>query len=80
VDVSIESSLSRRMGPHIHGIDDRISCRFWATGNDSESEPEPEPEAVVEDQHDPPSNVSVVDHHSSMGFCKVHDTSKWTKV
>jgi hypothetical protein len=45
VEVSIESSLSCKTGPHIHGTDDRFSYRFWATGNDSESEPE----AVVED-------------------------------
>jgi hypothetical protein len=62
-EVSIESSLSHRTGPHVHGVDDRLCGRFWATGNDSESESD----AVVEEQTDLLPNVSASDLKSSLG-------------
>jgi C1A family cysteine protease len=67
VEVSIESSFSRRTGPHVHGVDDRLCGRFWATGNDSESESD----AVVEEQTDLLPNVSASDLKSSLGYSNV---------
>jgi hypothetical protein len=66
VQISTESSPAKKMGPHIHGIDDRLSGRFWATGNDSESELG----SVVEEQYDLSSKVSVVDSNTVVWFCK----------
>jgi hypothetical protein len=38
VEVSIESSLSRRTRLHIHGVEERIGGHFWLSGNESDSE------------------------------------------
>jgi hypothetical protein len=59
VEISITSSLSQKSGCNIHGVDDRLSGRFWATGNDSDSELE----SGEEDLPNPNPNVSIVDRN-----------------
>jgi hypothetical protein len=34
------SSSSRKVHPHVHGIDNRIGGRFWASGSDSKTDEE----------------------------------------
>jgi hypothetical protein len=71
-EVAIESSLPRRTGPQLHGIDDRFVGRFWATGNDSDSEPKVE----QEDQPDRRLKVNVANSNLVVErFCVQEDPS-----
>jgi hypothetical protein len=38
VEIAVVSSSSRRTGPHVHGVVDRVRGRFWSPSSDSESE------------------------------------------
>jgi hypothetical protein len=40
LEISVASSSSRVVRPHIHGVEDRIGGRFWAMPSDSESDSE----------------------------------------
>jgi hypothetical protein len=72
VEISIKSSLAQKTRPHIHGIDDRLTDQFWASGNDSDSGLE----WVVEEERKPNSKVRVVDCFSKARFCRIQGTAQ----
>jgi hypothetical protein len=74
LEISVDSSLSQRTRPHVHGVE-RNGSRFWASGNDSESESE----VAMEEQADLP-DVSVLDGQFSLGFNNVQSKSKMGKT
>jgi hypothetical protein len=57
MEVSITSSSSRKVHPHIHGIDNKIGGRFWVSGNDSETDEEED--IMVDNMVTSMSNLSI---------------------
>jgi hypothetical protein len=67
--------MARKSEQHVHGIDDRIASKLWATGNaaDSEMETEEDESAVRR------SKVSVVNFNTNGGWCRVQEEWKGSK-
>jgi hypothetical protein len=67
VEVSVESSLVKKSGPHIHGVDVRFLGQFWAMGCDSESDLGSE----EEDQFEYGAKVRPIVSSAVVGFCEI---------
>jgi hypothetical protein len=75
IEISIVSLMARKTSQHVHGMDDRITGMFWATGNDADSKMETEEDEPSMRQ----SEVSVVNFNTNRGWCKVQEESKGLK-